>query len=77
MLKGLGVVITGAPNLSNEAGLRAGARCVERRMEKQRASNEDRAMRARCVRTKCWSSLGEGDGQGEETRCMFTPACGH
>lgn len=40
VLKGLGVVITGAPNLSNEAGLRAGARCVERRMEKQRACVE-------------------------------------
>lgn len=57
MFRGLSAVITGAPNLSNEAGVRGEARSVSEKEEERRARNEDGELRAIRVRTCC--SCGE------------------
>lgn len=49
------MVITGAPNLSNEAGVRGEVRSVSEGEKERRVGNEDREFWVICVRTKCWS----------------------
>lgn len=41
-VKGISVVITGAPNLSNEDGVRGEMRSVSKEEREQRVENEDR-----------------------------------
>lgn len=63
------MVITGAPNLSNEAGVRGEVRSVSKEEGEQRVENEDRESRVNYVRTKCWSCR-------QRMGCMFILECG-
>ena len=61
-VKGLSVVITGAPNLSNEAGVRGEVRSVSEGGSDVWGMRMGE-LRVICVRTKCWSCRdGTGDG---------------